>query len=85
MRRSDFFRMDNKHSFFASKPDYMRNKQYLNYNDNNNRDDDGDNDTTTTDSTDDYLPHDTESVDRLALDGETRDPINSSTNDSYNF
>lgn len=28
---------------------------------------------------------DTESVDRLALDGETREPLNSSTINSYNY
>lgn len=38
---------------------------------------------TTTDANDDYLSHDTESVDRLALDGET-EPINSSTIE-YNY
>lgn len=40
---------------------------------------------TTTETSDDYLTYDTESVDRLALDGETRDPISSSTIDSYNY
>lgn len=39
---------------------------------------------TTTDINEDYLSHDTESVDRLALDGETRDPINNSTIE-YNY
>lgn len=33
----------------------------------------------TTDSDDDYFMHDTESVDRLADDGETRGPFKSST------
>lgn len=41
--------------------------------------------TTTTEASEDYLAHDTESVDRLALDGETSDPINSSTFNSYSF
>lgn len=91
VRRSDFFRPESKHDFFASKTDYSRNNQYLSYND---QDEDGDDDNTTTDSGEDYLAHDTESVDRLALDGETRDPrdpreprgpIHSSTIDSYNF
>lgn len=76
--------MDNKHGFVASKPDYIRNKQYFNYND-DNIDDDTNDDITTTDNNEDYLSNDTESVDRLALDGETRDPINGSTIDSYNF
>lgn len=38
----------------------------------------------TTDA-DDYFLNDTESVDRLALDGETREPISSSTIDSFDF
>lgn len=81
MRRSDFFRPESKHNFFASKPDYLRNKQYLSF----IEEDQDANEHTTTDSSEDYLSPDTESVDRLALDGETRDPINSSTIDSYNF
>lgn len=39
----------------------------------------------TTEDSEDYLSHDTESVDRLALDGETREPISSSTIDTYNY
>lgn len=38
-----------------------------------------------TTDTDDYFLNDTESVDRLALDGETRQPISSSTIDSFDF
>lgn len=34
---------------------------------------------------DDYFSHDIETVDRLALDGETNDHIGSSTNDSFDF
>lgn len=33
----------------------------------------------TTDGSEEYFMHDTESVDRLAMDGETSDPLNSST------
>lgn len=33
----------------------------------------------TTDGSEEYFMHDTESVDRLAMDGETREPVNSST------
>lgn len=39
---------------------------------------------TTTDANEDYLSHYTESVDRLALDGETREPMSSSTIE-YNY
>lgn len=33
----------------------------------------------TTDGSEEYFMHDTESVDRLAMDGETREPYNTST------
>lgn len=33
----------------------------------------------TTDGSEEYFMHDTESVDRLAMDGETREPFSSST------
>lgn len=94
MRRSDLFRAENRHDFFRyepeikttflpSKSDYTRVNQYLN---NNNMDDtDSISITTTAEPSEDYLSSDTESVDRLALDGETRDPINSSTINSYSF
>lgn len=38
-----------------------------------------------TTNTDDYFLNDTESVDRLALDGETSESISSSTIDSFDF
>lgn len=85
MRRSDFFRPESKQDFFASKPDYIRNKQYMSFIEEEQESNDQIVDNTTTDSSEDYLSPDTESVDRLVLDGETRDPINSSTIDSYNF
>lgn len=93
VRRSDLFRAENRHDFFRyepevktnfvqSKSDYARPNQYLisNMDDNDNI-----SLTTTTEASEDYLSHDTESVDRLALDGETRDPIYSSTINSYRF
>lgn len=62
--------------------DYSRFNRYLN---NNSDDNDSISITTTTEANEDYLAHDTESVDRLALDGETRDPIISSTINSYSY
>lgn len=77
MRRSDFFQTPIKTEFIPSRLDNYRanDSQYL-------QEDELD---TTTETSEDYLSHDIESVDRLALDGETREPISSSTIDTYNY
>lgn len=86
MRRSDFVRSELRTNFRPSKSDYLRNIQHLN----SNNDDDSDEIHTTTENNAEYLSQDTESVDRLALDGETRDATSgsygsSSTINSFNF
>lgn len=79
MRRSDVFHVSTKMHYsnysMPRRDNYYRvNSQYVQDNVQE----------TTTDANDDYLSHDTESVDRLVLDGETREPINSSTIE-YNY
>lgn len=75
-----------------AEPNRSRIDQYLNDEEEANRGktpqytmDDDELNTTTDSGSDDYLAHDIESVDRLALDGETREPLNSSTIDAYNY
>ncbi|XP_031616717.1 uncharacterized protein LOC116336745 [Contarinia nasturtii] len=78
VRRSDFIRSEMKNDYLMMRrDDYHRDENQYFFNDVIQ-------DTTTNPSEDDYL-NDTESVDRLALDGETNEPINSSTINSYNY
>lgn len=81
VRRSDFYRSEAK-----SKTDFIPSRRLEDIHGNDNQFlQEIEPEDTTTDSSEDYLSHDTESVDRLALDGETRDPIDSSTIDAYNY
>lgn len=97
IRRSDLEKVDNKQTtnrvtFSFDEEDRAQN-QYTNNDDNHEfnqsqnqyksytRHDD--NYDITTESNEEYFSHDTESVDRLALDGETRSPI--SDLDVYNY
>lgn len=79
VRRSDLVRIETRNDYMVPMRDdyHGSNNQYLH--------DVDEQETTTEGIHDDYLAHDTESVDRLALDGETREPINSSTINSYNY